>query len=420
MNYARWMDLEEFKNKLIPLNKESEIVKSGVPMMYDDKYLYTETSERHNLIIGSTGSGKTQSTLLPQLRLAIKAGESIVVNDARGELHSCLKDELERQNYKVITINFSNPTIGNNYNPLSLAQKLYKDYKDKCVDTLENIGYYFFSRNNGNADPFWENSASNFFTGLALYLFEKKENVSLKDILELSMNLDEENILEKIDKNSITYMYLSGTLNAPKETKGSIISVFHQKLNLYVCRENLLRLLSISDFNLEEITEGNFALLIINDSKPYIQNLVSLLVQQVYETIEYSSKRDKRINIILDEFEILYPIKNFVTILTTSRYMNVRFTLTLRSLLELKNNYGIENSELIKLNVGNIIYLLANDIETLDEISKMCGMKMENNKLLPLITSEELKLMENFEAIILIPRLLPIRTKLLPDYKINW
>ncbi|MDD6224387.1 MAG: type IV secretory system conjugative DNA transfer family protein [bacterium] len=420
MNYARWMDLEEFKNKLIPLNKESEIVKSGVPMMYDDKYLYTETSERHNLIIGSTGSGKTQSTLLPQLRLAIKTGESIVVNDVRGELYSCLKDELERQNYTVITINFTNPTIGNNYNPLSLAQKLYKDYKDKCVDILENIGYYFFSRNNGNADPFWENSASNFFTGLALYLFEKKENVSLKDVLELSMNLDKENILEKIDNNSIAYMYLSGTLNAPKETKGSIISVFHQKLNLYVCRENLSSLLSISDFNLEEITEGNFALFIINDSRPYIQNLVSLLVQQVYEAIEYSSKRNKRINIILDEFEILYPIKNFVTMLTTSRYMNVRFTLTLRSLLELKNNYGVENSELIKLNVGNIIYLLANDIETLDEISKMCGMKMENNKLLPLITSEELKLMDNFEAIILIPRLLPIRTKLLPDYKINW
>lgn len=420
MNYARWMDLEEFKNKLIPLNKESEIVKSGVPMMYDDKYLYTETSERHNLIIGSTGSGKTQSTLLPQLRLAIKAGESIVVNDVRGELYNCLKDELERQNYTVITINFTNPTIGNNYNPLSLAQKLYKDYKDKCVDILENIGYYFFSRNNGNADPFWENSASNFFTGLALYLFEKKENVSLKDVLELSMNLDKENILEKIDNNSIAYMYLSGTLNAPKETKGSIISVFHQKLNLYVCRENLSSLLSISDFNLEEITEGNFALFIINDSRPYIQNLVSLLVQQVYEAIEYSSKRNKRINIILDEFEILYPIKNFVTMLTTSRYMNVRFTLALRSLLELKNNYGVENSELIKLNVGNIIYLLANDIETLDEISKMCGMKMENNKLLPLITSEELKLMDNFEAIILIPRLLPIRTKLLPDYKINW
>lgn len=420
MNYARWMDLEEFKKNLIPLNKESEIKKSGIPMMYDEENLYTDTSERHNLIIGSTGSGKTQSILLPQLKLAIKAGESIVVNDARGELYDCLKDELDKENYKIITINFSNPTQGNNYNPLTLAQKLYKDYKDKCVDTLENIGYYFFSMNNGNADPFWENSAINLFTGLALYLFDKKENVSLKDILQLSIDLDKENLLEKIDKNSIAYIYLSGTLNAPKETKGSIISVFHQKLNLYICRENLSNQLSISDFNLEKITEGKFALFITNDNRPYIQNLVSLLVQQVYETIEYSLKRENRINIILDEFEILYPIKNFVAMLTTSRYLNIRFTLAVRSLLELKNNYGVENSELIKFNVGNIIYLLANDIETLEEISKMCGMKMENNKLLPLITPEELKLMDNFEAIILIPRLLPIRTKLLPYYKIEW
>ena len=33
---------------------------------------------------------------------------------------------------------------------------------------------------------------------------------------------------------------------------------------------------------------------------------------------------------------------------------------------------------------------------------------------------EELKLLNNFEAIILIPRVYPIKTKLLPDYKIDW
>ena len=85
--------------------------------------------------------------------------------------------------------------------------------------------------------------------------------------------------------------------------------------------------------------------------------------------------------------------------------------------LELNNAYGTEVTELIKISCGNIIYLLANDIETLDEISKMCGNEKDGSRL---ITPEELKLLKQFEAIILMPRILPIKTKLLPDYLIEW
>ena len=38
----------------------------------------------------------------------------------------------------------------------------------------------------------------------------------------------------------------------------------------------------------------------------------------------------------------------------------------------------------------------------------------------PLITIEELKLLKPFEAVITIPRMMPIKTMLLPDYKIDW
>jgi hypothetical protein len=69
------------------------------------------------------------------------------------------------------------------------------------------------------------------------------------------------------------------------------------------------------------------------------------------------------------------------------------------------------------MSFGNIIYLLANDIETLQQISKMCGRIDENTRL---ISEEELKTMNYFEAIIIATRMYPIRTKLLPDYQIDW
>ena len=79
--------------------------------------------------------------------------------------------------------------------------------------------------------------------------------------------------------------------------------------------------------------------------------------------------------------------------------------------------YGKEEAEILKLCFGNILYLLSNDIYSLEEISKMCG---EVSKDVPLITIEELKTMRQFEAIVLMPRIYPYRTKLTPSYKLDW
>ena len=88
MNFAKWETKENMK-KYIPLigvNGKSKIESSGLPMAYDDEYLYITKRLNHSLIIGSTGSGKTQTVTLPLLELANKAGESVVVHDTKSEL----------------------------------------------------------------------------------------------------------------------------------------------------------------------------------------------------------------------------------------------------------------------------------------------------------------------------------------------
>jgi hypothetical protein len=66
------------------------------------------------------------------------------------------------------------------------------------------------------------------------------------------------------------------------------------------------------------------------------------------------------------------------------------------------------------MSIGNTIFLLSNDIRTLELISRECGRVDENN---PLINIEELKVLDVFEAIVLINRMYPIKTKLLPYYQ---
>ena len=61
MNFAKWETKENMK-KYIPLigvNWNTEVKSSGLPMAYDDNYLYISDRLNHSLVIGSTGSGKT-------------------------------------------------------------------------------------------------------------------------------------------------------------------------------------------------------------------------------------------------------------------------------------------------------------------------------------------------------------------------
>ena len=426
MAYSRWATVEELKSKLTPISYDSEIKKSGIPMMYDDNNLYIKDDEAHTLVIGSTGSGKTQSITLPQLRLAIKAQESFIVHDVKGEIYNILSGELKNQNYNTVVINLDDPTIGNNFNPLSLPYELYKNgKKDKAIELLENVGYYFCCNEtfNTNIDPFWNNSATSLFIGLALYLFDnaKEEEINISSLLSIASDFDKlSEQVKKYNKTSPTYINLSNIILAPSETKGSILSVFIQNMRLFVSRETLLKMLSLSDFDIKNIQKDKTALFIISNNKPTSKRLIPLIVEECYYAVRYTNDKTRRLNVVIDEFENLIPIKDFNNMLTLARGYNIKFSVFIRSLLELRNTYGTEGAEVLKIVFGNIIYLLANDTETLENISKLCGNQQTEKGFEPLISVEDLKLLNNFEAVILIPRIYPIKTKLLPDYKIDW
>lgn len=424
MNFSRFLTDEELKDMLVKLNKNTKIESSGQPLTYDDENIYINEREEHSIVIGSTGSGKTQTCVLPKLRLSIMAGESFIINDIKGEIYEKLSGELKKRNYKTIVLNFREPNKGNCLNPLSLAYDLYKEgNKEKAMDIIENVAYYLLAEKRSiNSDPFWENSAINYFTGLALYLINnvKKEEVNFSSIMNLSNEIENDKDLQEklLNKDGITspiYNYLAGILKAPEETKGSILSVFRQKMRLIISRDNLNSMLSNTDFDVKEVCNGKMAIFIIAGHGHASNILSPMIVDELYNVVNLYGNSN-RINIILDEFGTLFQFRNIIEMLKDSRSIGIRFTLLIESFLDLENNYGKEVTELIKFNAPFIVYLLSFDINTIKEISQMCGMTEKRM----LITIEELKLLETFEAIVLLPRKQPIKTKLIPDYYIDW
>lgn len=430
MKYARWSTVDEIKKVLTPVDINTDLKRSGIPMMYDDSHAYIQSQEAHSLVIGATGSGKTQVTILPMLRLALMAGESVVVHDPKGELYQTLGNKFKEEGYDVRVLDFANPSCGNCWNPLTLPYRLFKEgKKDEALDSIELVAYYLLETlgNKGNADPFWINSSISYFTGLVYYLFEnaKEEEIHLNSVYSLLNEIDKEGkaFLDRISSESKSYIYLSGILNAPMATYGSIVSVFSQQLKLMISRESLSSMMSRSDFALDSIGNKKVIVFCTNGNKSIALRLVPLFVEQVVKAVEIYGEHKQLVNMLLDEFSYFLAIPDFSRKLDYSRSIRVRFIVLIHSCVDLINAYGKENYELLKMHFGNIIYLLANDTYTLEEISSLCGMQLideEKRIFEPLITLEELKIMKYFETIILLPRMLPIRTRLVPDYQIDW
>lgn len=426
MSYGRWATDEELKKVLKAVNLETGVKESGTPIMYDNKYLYIDDSMSHNLIVGSAGSGKTQSITLPMLKLSMFAGESFLVNDPMAELYTANAKKLEEEGYNVILLNFDDPKFGNSWNPLKLPYDLYqKGEKDRAMKLIEDIGYYLFWDANKNVDPFWTNTTIDYFTGLVLYLFEhgKSDEINMLSVSNLSTDIsriDSKKFIESLDKNSPIVLCLSGTLLAPPETKGSILSVFNQKMRLYITRESLTNMLSDSDFDILDIRNKKTAIFIVSKLSHYINSFISLFIGQVIESLALCDKKDKTFNIIIDDFDEIVPIHDFARTLNYCRSLGIRITALIRSYALLNKMYGKEESEMMKVCFGNIVYLLSDDIYTLQDISDNCGNTLVGSAVVPLITTEELKTLKPFEAVILKTRMMPIRTKMLPNYEIDW
>lgn len=93
------------------------------------KYLFEP--ERHVLLDGSTGSGKTRFCLIPTIDLltyddGANGSEpvSIAVTDVKNELIEITGAELERRGYDVLLLDTQNPYRGHRFNPINLVVKL--------------------------------------------------------------------------------------------------------------------------------------------------------------------------------------------------------------------------------------------------------------------------------------------------------
>lgn len=440
--YARWAKKSEIQKQLKQVDPKAYTADAaGLVVINDGKTLWVDDGEAHNIVIGATGSGKTQNVVFPMIKILGKAGESMILTDPKGELYEETGEFLRKRGYNIIVLNFRDPQKGNAWNPMTLPYKMYHEGNmDKAVELLDDLALNILYDEKNTGDPFWEKSGADYFSGLALGLFEDatEEQINLNS-MNLMSNLGEErfggpnnNYMKEYfnmkDPSRPAYVNASGTVYAPEETKGGVLSTFKQKVKLFSSRDNLSEMLSYSDFDMKDIGRKKTAVfMIVQDEKKTLHPLATIFIKQCYETLidvaqESGGHLPYRTNFILDEFANMPPLKDVTTMVTAARSRHIRFTFIIQNFAQLTKVYGKEDAETIKGNC-NILYLISSELQALEEISKMCGevksKEKEKTSSTPLVTVSDLQRLPMGEVIAIRLRMMPFKTKLTPNWKMK-
>ena len=427
--------------------KDDSYDAGGIPIINNGKDAWVDDSgQPHALIMGASGSGKTQAFMFPLIRILGRHGESMIVTDPKGELYEKCGELLKEKGYKIILLNFRDPKEGAAWNPFSYPYRVYKEGNaDKANELLQDLANNILIDPNNKAEPFWEQTASNFFTGLSLGLFD--------DATEEEININSINMMAEVGEDRIgasnyikeyfkskgelspAYIAAASCINAPNETRGGIMSTFRTKTRIFSSQEALSEMLSYSDFDIRDIGKEKTAVFLkVHDEKTTYHALATIFVKQAYEALIATAqtfpnlKLPYRTNFILDEFANMPALKDVESMITASRSRNIRFSFVIQNFSQLNKVYGKDVAETIKGNCGNFVYLMSTELAALEEISKLLGdqkpPKAEKDKpappVRPLFTVSDLQSLKEGEVIINRFRSMPFKTKLVYDYKIDW
>ena len=420
---GRFATKSEIKKNFTKANI-SNIKKVGIPIYYskDFKKVWFDNDTPHYVYLGSSGSGKSVTAVIPTVTFLANAKEkrSIFITDPKGEIYHHTSKMLKEKGYNILTIDFREPQLSNHINilePIICEYEKYIEYEDlsnKTEQQEENLNYKNISLSHyaeanrlissiatmvmqeeiPGKDPFWNNSAKNLLEGLIGFFLEEykdgkitREQITMTSIRKFQNSTMEEknsrffkSYIERKKYGSKSKDSLMPILSTSDNTYRSITGVFSEKMAIFD-DINVANITSKSDFKLDILGREPTALfVIVPDEDKVYYTLVTLIVGLLYRELVKLANKEKtkklpiQMDWLLDEFANCPPLSDIESIVSVSRSRGMRFHFFIQSFAQLDNVYGKEVAQIILDNSG-IQYLKTNTMSTAEEISKRLGKK---------------------------------------------
>ena len=422
---SRWATIDEIQNASTYVDLTANTYPgAGIPLLSNGKEAYVDNKDTHTLIFGATGSKKTRLFCMPMLNMFVKAGESFIVTDPKGELYDRTSGITKEYGYNTVVLDFRNIGNGDMWNPLAIPYEIYKSGDKEtgmamANDFISTIAEPFRQQ---SKDIFWSEMASSFLLSNLLVLMEsaKPEEVNVASLARLCAPDCEKDLIalsKKMKDDSIAGMNYNGIFVGASDTKRSIYTSAYGMVRIFNVQKNLTRMLAGNTVDLRSIGKNKTAVyLIVPDEKTTFHFLVTVFIKQAYEVLISEAQQCEgfklpiRVNFVLDEFCNIPKIPDMPSMISAARSRNMRYFLVAQSLHQLKGKYN-EDADTIKGNCDNWVFLTSKELALLNEISDLCGsIFTSDNKVRKLISASELQRLdkEKGESLIMHARQYPI------------
>ncbi|SHE35831.1 Type IV secretory system Conjugative DNA transfer [Mariniphaga anaerophila] len=319
---------------------------------------------RGTMVIGTPGSGKSYSVVLPFIRQHLDKGFAMCVYDfkypdlsqvAYTHFLGAKKRGKLPGNTRFYVINFDDIRKSYRCNPLA------PELMESTIDAFESSRTVLYNLNREwirRQGEFFSESAVSFFAAVIWFLkkYRNGEYCTLPHAIEL-LQLDYEDLFLVLSKENDVANIINPFVNAHKRGAHEQLEGQLGSLKIAVSKiisKEIYWICSGSDFSLDINTPGQPKVVCLANNPLRIEMygaVLSLFITRMLKVI--NRKHQHKCSLIFDELPTIY-FRGLDTLIATARGNRISTLLGIQTIDQLVRDYGKEQANAILTNIGNI------------------------------------------------------------------
>lgn len=348
----------------------------GMLLGKDSSGYFVADGFQHALLFAPTGSGKGVGFVIPNL---LFWDHSVVVHDIKLENHELTSGWRKEKGQEVFVWEPSNPDgVTHCYNPIDWVS----NKPGQMVDDVQKISNLIMPEKD-----FWNNEARSLFLGVVLYLIADETKTKSFGEVVRTMRSDDVvyNLAVVLDTlgdeiHPVAYMNIAAFLQKADKERSGVISTMNSSLELWA-NPLIDAATASSDFNIMEFKKKKTTVYVglTPDNIQRLQKLMQVFYQQATEFLSRKIPNTKTepygVMFLMDEFPTLGKMEQFKAGIAYFRGYRVRLFLIIQDTQQLKGTYEDAGMNSFLSNSTFRITFAANNYETANLISQLCGNK---------------------------------------------
>lgn len=355
----------------------------------------------HILAVGASGSGKTESFILPYILQNSRGGyngmvhgyrHSLIITDPKGEIYSRLAGILEDRGYYVKRLDFINFDKSDGWDCMRYLRELPRELLETGAEgfartIVRNID------DDTNAGTIYERGSVSLLKALVLYtILSQNLDDDQRNLLQVNSMLHQpgdakeyfKSVFGSNDGYCEEYIEPAQTAyyefeSASENLYGNIVTHLATGLGV-VKNEPIQRILTKDDIDLSLPGKKPCAYFCrfsaTSSTYKFLTALFfSLLMTSLTNLADMSDKHtlDVPVDFILDEFTSIGEITDMDKIISLGRSYKLNCMMVVQNMGQLRERYGEYNAETIRSNCATVISMGINDEDGAKWLERRCG-----------------------------------------------